>query len=60
MYNVKYHIFVCLRLTRLDMSNNRLSVIPTTFLRFAPNLEELLLDNNILETLVLEVSSRKY
>ena len=37
------------------MANNRLSVIPNTFLRNIPNLEELILDNNLIETIVLEV-----
>ena len=43
------------RLTRLDLSSNRLSVIPNTLLRQTPHIEELILDNNNIETIVFEV-----
>ena len=43
------------RVQYLDLSHNRLAVLPTTLLRQTPALETLVLDNNLIETIVLEV-----
>ena len=45
------------RLSTLDLSNNQINVVPNNLLRQTPNIEQLLLDNNLIETVVLEVSS---
>ena len=42
-------------MAHLDLSHNRLAVLPTTLLRQTPALETLVLDNNLIETIVLEV-----
>ena len=47
-------------MAHLDLSHNRLAVLPTTLLRQTPALETLVLDNNLIETIVLEVGPRLF
>ena len=41
------------------MSNNKLTGVPTSFMRRTPRLSRLLLDNNQLETVMLEVKQKQ-
>ena len=48
------------RLESLDLSNNKLTGVPASFLRRTPRLTRLLLDNNLLETVMLEVKQKQH
>ena len=48
------------RLESLDLSNNKLAGVPASFMRRTPRLSRLILDNNQLETVMLEVKLKKH